>query len=101
MAIGSTRFIVMIEDAEGLHNMNSIAAAHPRICGMIVGAEDLAVSLQSAVNADILYVPHVLAVAACRRAGLAPIGFLGSVAAVSAETDNGTPDCRENGCTTV
>lgn len=84
---GSTRFIVMIEDAEGLHNMNSIAAAHPRICGMIVGAEDLAVSLQVAVNADSLYVPNVLAVAACRRAGIAPIGFVGSVADFSDEKE--------------
>ncbi|WP_353154866.1 CoA ester lyase [Pollutimonas bauzanensis] len=80
MPVGSTRFIVMIEDAEGLHNMHSIAAAHPRICGMIVGAEDLAVSMQMAVDADSLYVPNVMAVAACRRAGIAPIGFVGSVA---------------------
>jgi len=80
MAPGSTRLIVMVEDAEGLHNMNDIAAAHPRICGLIVGAEDLAVSLQMAVTADTLYVPNVMAVAACRRAGIAPIGFVGSVA---------------------
>ncbi|PLC50784.1 CoA ester lyase [Pollutimonas subterranea] len=80
MPVGSTRFIVMIEDVEGLHNMHRIAAAHPRICGMIVGAEDLAVSMQMAVDADSLYVPNVMAVAACRRAGIAPIGFVGSVA---------------------
>lgn len=80
MASGSTRLIVMVEDAEGLQNMQEIAAAHPRVCGMIVGAEDLAVSLQMAVSADTLYVPNVMAVAACRRAGIAPIGFVGSVA---------------------
>lgn len=78
--LGTTRLIVMVEDAEGLHNMHDIAAAHPRICGLIVGAEDLAVSLQMAVTADTLYVPNVMAVAACRRAGIAPIGFVGSVA---------------------
>ena len=80
MAPGTTRLIAMVEDAEGLHNMNEIAAAHPRLCGLIVGAEDLAVSLQMAVTADTLYMPNVLAVAACRRAGIAPIGFVGSVA---------------------
>lgn len=78
--LGTTRLIVMVEDAEGLHNMHDISAAHPRICGLIVGAEDLAVSLQMAVTADTLYVPNVMAVAACRRAGIAPIGFVGSVA---------------------
>jgi citrate lyase subunit beta/citryl-CoA lyase len=80
MTQGTTRLIVMVEDAEGLHNMQEIAAAHPRICGLIVGAEDLAVSMQMAVTPDTLYVPNVMAVAACRRAGIAPIGFVGSVA---------------------
>lgn len=80
MAPGSTRFIPMVEDAEGLHNMSAIAAGHPRNCAMIVGAEDLAVSMQMAVTSDSLYVPNVMAVAACRRAGIAPIGFVGSVA---------------------
>lgn len=80
MALGSTRFIPMVEDAEGLHNMQAIAAGHGRNCAMIVGAEDLAVSMQMAVIPDSLYVPNVMAVAACRRAGIAPIGFVGSVA---------------------
>lgn len=80
MAIGHTRIIAMIEDAEGLHNMADIAAAHARMLGIIVGAEDLAVSMRMAVNADSLYVPNVMAVAAARRAGIMPIGFVGSVA---------------------
>jgi citrate lyase subunit beta / citryl-CoA lyase len=77
---GHTRIIAMVEDAEGLHNMAQIAAAHPRVYGMIVGTEDLAVSLHMAVDEDGLYVPNVMAVAACRRAGIEPIGFIGSVA---------------------
>ncbi len=77
---GHTRLIAMVEDAEGLHNMDDIARAHPRVCAMIVGAEDLAVSMRMAVDPDGLYVPNVMAVAACRRAGIAPIGFVGSVA---------------------
>ncbi len=77
---GHTRLIAMIEDAEGLHNMDAIAQAHPRLCAMIIGAEDLAVSLRMAVEPDGLYVPNIMAVAACRRAGIAPIGFVGSVA---------------------
>ncbi|WP_167670721.1 HpcH/HpaI aldolase/citrate lyase family protein [Allopusillimonas ginsengisoli] len=80
LAHGSTRLIAMVEDAEGLRNMDDIAAAHPRLCGMTIGAEDLAVSMQMQVSADTLYIPNVMAVAACRRAGIAPIGFVGSVA---------------------
>jgi len=77
---GHTRIIAMVEDAEGLANINEIAAAHPRMCGLIVGAEDLAVALRMAVDDDGLYMPNVMAVAACRRAGIVPIGFIGSVA---------------------
>lgn len=77
---GHTRLIAMVEDAEGLHNMDNIAQAHPRVCAMIIGAEDLAVSLRMAVDPDGLYLHNVMAVAACRRAGIAPIGFVGSVA---------------------
>jgi citrate lyase subunit beta/citryl-CoA lyase len=85
MAVGHTRIIAMIEDAEGLHNMADIAAAHPRVQGIIVGAEDLAVSLRMAVDDDGLYVPNVMAVAAARRANVMPIGFIGSVADFSDE----------------
>lgn len=80
MPAGHTRIIAMIEDAEGLHSMADIAAAHPRMMGIIVGAEDLAVSMRMAVSEDSLYVPNVMAVAAARRAGIMPIGFVGSVA---------------------
>lgn len=80
MPRGHTRLIAMVEDAQGLSAMNEIAAAHPRVIGLIVGAEDLAVSLQMGVDDDGLYVPNVMAVAAARRAGILPIGFIGSVA---------------------
>jgi citrate lyase subunit beta/citryl-CoA lyase len=80
MAVGHTRIIAMVEDAEGLQNMAHIAAADRRLCGVIVGAEDLAVSMRMSVAEDSLYVPNVLAVAAARRAGIIPIGFVGSVA---------------------
>ena len=80
LPIGHTQLIAMVEDADGLANMDDIARAHPRLYGMIVGAEDLAVSMRMAVDTDSLYVPNVMAVAACRRAGIVPIGFVGSVA---------------------
>jgi citrate lyase subunit beta/citryl-CoA lyase len=80
LPIGHTQLIAMVEDAEGLGKMDDIAKAHSRVYGMIVGAEDLAVSMRMAVDTDSLYVPNVMALAACRRAGIVPIGFVGSVA---------------------
>lgn len=77
---GHTRIIGMVEDAEGLSNMNEIASAHSRMVGLIVGAEDLAVSMRMAVDDDGLYVPNVMGVAAARRAGIIPMGFIGTVA---------------------
>lgn len=80
LAPGHTRIVAMIEDAEGLHNMADIARAHPRLQAIIVGAEDLAVSMRMSVVDDGLYLPNVMAVAAARRAGVSPLGFVGSVA---------------------
>ncbi|MBV6273660.1 CoA ester lyase [Alcaligenaceae bacterium CGII-47] len=87
LVAGHTRLIAMIEDAEGLANMAEIAAAHPRVCGMIVGAEDLAANMRMAVNDDALYIPNAMAVASCRRAGIVPIGFVGSVADFNDENE--------------
>ncbi|MDF2617964.1 MAG: Citrate (pro-3S)-lyase [Xanthobacteraceae bacterium] len=80
MAPGHTRLVVMIETAEGLLNMAAIAAAHPRVAGMIVGAEDLAVSLGASPTYDTLYIHNAQAVVAARNAGIQPIGFVGTVA---------------------
>lgn len=85
LPVGHTRLIAMVEDAEGLANMAEIASAGPRMCGMIVGAEDLAADMRMAVTDDSLYIPNAMAVASCRRAGIMPIGFIGSVADFSDE----------------
>jgi citrate lyase subunit beta / citryl-CoA lyase len=80
LPIGHTRIIAMVEDAEGLHHMAAIASAHPRVYGMIVGSEDLSASLRMVPDEDSLYVHNVMGIAACRRAGVEPIGFVGSIA---------------------
>ena len=77
---GHTRIVAMVEDAQGLSAINEIAAAHPRMVGLIVGAEDLAVSMHMAVHEDGLTLPNLMAVMAARRAGILPLGFIGSVA---------------------
>lgn len=80
LAQGHTRIVAMVEDAQGLSAINEIAAAHPRMVGLIVGAEDLAVSMHMAVHEDGLTLPNLMAVMAARRAGILPLGFIGSVA---------------------
>ena len=80
MEIGHTRIIAMIEDPEGLENMSAIASAHARVCAIIVGAEDLALTMRMDVSEDSLYLWNVMAVAAARRAGVMALGFVGSVA---------------------
>lgn len=80
LPMGHTRIITMVEDAEGLAHLDDIAAAHSRVVGQIVGGEDLSVSLGSTVDDDAMYVPNVDNVRAARRAGVLPIGFVGTVA---------------------
>ena len=80
LPVGHTRVITMVEDAEGLAHLDGIAAAHARVVGQIVGGEDLSASLGSTVDDDAMYVPNVDNVRAARRAGVLPLGFVGSVA---------------------
>lgn len=80
LAQGHTRLIAMIEDPEGLHHVDAIAQSHPRMIGLIVGAEDLAMSMRMEVHEDALYAPNIMILLAARRAGILPLGFIGSVA---------------------
>lgn len=80
LSAGHTKLIALVEDAEGLANMSAIASAHPRLQGMNVGPEDLAVALRMEPSEDGLYTHNVLAIAACRLAGITPVGFIGSMA---------------------
>lgn len=80
LASGHTRLVAMIECPEGLAQIDAIAAAHPRVVALIIGAEDLALTLQCAVDDEALLGPNQRAVFAARRAGVMPLGFVGSVA---------------------
>ena len=77
---GHTLLIAMIETAEGVTNAEAIAQAHPRLCGMIVGAEDLAVDLNMRPTPDALRHANLRVLTAARAAGIAPLGFVGSLA---------------------
>lgn len=80
LAEGHTRIVAMIETAFGLLRAGEIAAAHPRVVAVTIGAEDLAVSLGGRPNAASLTAPNLQALWAARAAGVLPIGYVGSVA---------------------
>lgn len=80
LPLGSVGLIALIETAEGLAHLNEIAAATPRLIALTVGSEDLAVSLGSQPIPDALYIPNLLGLTAARRAGIIPLGYIGSIA---------------------
>lgn len=80
---GAIRLIAMIETAEGLVNVNAIAAATSRLVAITVGPEDLAASLGAQPTPDALYVPSLLTLVAARRARIIPLGYAGSISLYS------------------
>ena len=79
LPVGAIRLITMIETAEGLANVNEIAAATPRLVAITVGPEDLAASLGSQPTPDAMYVPNMQTLFAARQAGIIPLGYVGSI----------------------
>ena len=76
---GQIRLVAQIESAAGILNARQIAGATPRLAALGIGMEDLATELGSDLDADALYFPNMLVLYAAREAGLAPIGYLGSI----------------------
>jgi citrate lyase subunit beta/citryl-CoA lyase len=80
VAVGSTRFILMIETAEAALRVREIATADPRVIGLTLGTEDLATDLGVEPAAPVLEVHHAMLVAAAVAAGILPLGLVGSIA---------------------
>ena len=79
MAIGHTRFLALIEGPAALPHLYAIAA-EPRMAGMSVGGEDMATELGAVPSADSMYVFAMQGLAACRTAGILPMGSMGQLA---------------------
>jgi citrate lyase subunit beta/citryl-CoA lyase len=58
----------------------AIAASHPRVAGLLVGAEDLALECGAASDDELIVMAKRRAVLACVAAGVSPFGTLGTVA---------------------
>jgi citrate lyase subunit beta/citryl-CoA lyase len=80
IAPGTIRFIPMVETASGFFRTEAIARAHPRVVGITIGAEDLALSVGMLPEAEGLFYPKQQSVFAARAAGILPLGFIGTVA---------------------
>jgi citrate lyase subunit beta/citryl-CoA lyase len=77
---GHTRLVAMIETAGAFFRAQEIAAAHSRVVGLTLGAEDFALSVGMLPEAEGLFYPEQQIVIAARAAGVLPLGFIGTVA---------------------
>ena len=77
---GTIRLIAQIEDVRALPMLDQIATSSPRLIGMILGSEDFSASAGMEPVPEALLVPNQQIVFACRRAGILPFGFPGSIA---------------------
>lgn len=79
LAEGSVLLIAQIEDVHTLPRLDAIAGSSPRLMGMILGSEDFSVSAGMEPTTEALYAPNQQLLFACRRAGILPFGFPGSI----------------------
>src|SRR6185312_7293033 len=82
MEVGHTRFLALIEGPAALPHLYAIAA-EPRMVGMSVGGEDMATELGAIPSADSMYVFAMMGLAACRTAGILPMGSMGQLANIN------------------
>lgn len=71
--------IAQIEHVRALPKLDEIATSSPRMMGLILGSEDFSVSAGAEPTSEALYGPNQQLVFACRRAGILPFGFPGSI----------------------
>jgi len=80
LALGTTRFVVMIETPAAWLQMRDIAAASPRTAGMNIGGEDFALECGMDPTDEALAYPKQAMIIAARAAGVMPLGYIGTVA---------------------
>ncbi|MCR4307077.1 MAG: CoA ester lyase [Candidatus Berkelbacteria bacterium] len=71
--------IAQIESVDALLHLDEIAKL-PRVSAMTLGPEDFCASAGMAPTPDGLLFPNQQILFACRRAGITPLGFVGSIA---------------------
>lgn len=74
------QFLLQIESAAALPKLYDIAAADPRVMGMMLGSEDFSLDCGGLPTPEALYMPSLMVLHASRAAGIQPIGFIASIA---------------------
>jgi citrate lyase subunit beta/citryl-CoA lyase len=77
---GRVGIVAVIECPAGLMRAFEIASAHPRLVGLSLGDEDFASALEVEPSVEVLLVPKQQIVHAAKAAGIAPLGFIGTLA---------------------
>jgi citrate lyase subunit beta / citryl-CoA lyase len=85
VAEGQVRFLVQIESAAALPRLHEIAAASPRVFGMMLGSEDFSLDCGALPTPDTLLMPSLMVLHAARAARIQPIGFIASIAELGDE----------------
>jgi len=80
MVPGQTGIIAMIESVQALPLLDEIASASGRLKGMILGSEDFSAAAGMQPTPETLLQPNQQLLFAARRAGILPLGFVGSIA---------------------
>ncbi len=80
LALGTVKLLAMVETASAFFRIDQIARAHPRLVGLNIGAEDLALSVGMVPEPEGLFYPKQQCIIAARAAGILPLGFIGTVA---------------------
>ncbi|GAA0496258.1 CoA ester lyase [Pigmentiphaga sp. GD03639] len=80
LAMGHTRFLVMIETPEAFEEMTDIARASPRVAAINIGGEDFALNGGFEPTDEALLMPKQRMILAARAAGVMPLGYIGTVA---------------------
>lgn len=80
LAPGRVKLQALVETATGFFRIEQIARAHPRLVGLSIGAEDLALSVGMLPEPEGLFYPKQQCIIAARAAGVLPLGFIGTVA---------------------
>lgn len=80
MPVGGVRFLLQIESCLALPRLHEIAAADARTMGMMLGSEDFSLDCGGLPTPEALMAPSLMVLHAARAAGIAPIGFVASIA---------------------
>jgi citrate lyase subunit beta/citryl-CoA lyase len=77
---GGIALVPLIETADALLHVDSIAQADPRVVAISLGDEDFCLSAGMQANEETLRYPKQLVSLAAHRAGILALGFLGTLA---------------------